>query len=98
MSSRNVYLSPDERAAAPTLYRALMLARERIAAGETDVAAIKSAATNVLAAEPLIRVQYFEIVDPYEVQPVATVSGPVRIAAAIFIGKTRLIDNVAAGS
>jgi len=98
MSSRNVYLSGDERAAAPALYRALTVARERIASGETDAAAIKTAALKVLAAEPLVRVQYFEIVDPSEVQPVATIAGAVRIAAAIFIGKTRLIDNVAAGN
>jgi len=98
LSSRNVYLTPAERAAAPALYLALTLARERIASDETDAAKIKAAATSVLAAEPLIRVQYFEIVDPFEVQPVAVISGPVRIAAAIFIGKTRLIDNVAAGS
>jgi pantoate--beta-alanine ligase len=97
LSSRNVYLSPAERAAAPALYRALMLARERIASGEKDTAVIKAAVTSVLASEPLIRVQYFEIVDAAEVQPVAMVAGPVRIAAAIFIGKTRLIDNVAAG-
>jgi pantoate--beta-alanine ligase len=97
MSSRNVYLTPAERAAAPALYRTLTLAREKIASGETGAATIKAAAMSVLAAEPLIRVQYFEIVDPYEVQPVTSVAGPVRIAAAIFIGKTRLIDNVAAG-
>jgi len=97
MSSRNVYLLPAERAAAPALYRALTLARERIAAGETDAATIKAVAMKVLAADPLIRVQYFEIVDPSEVQPVATIAGTVRIAAAIFIGKTRLIDNVSAG-
>jgi len=93
-----VYLSPAERTAAPALYRALTLARERIASGEKDAAIIKTAAMSILAAEPLIRVQYFEIVDPSEVQPVAIVTGPVRIAAAIFIGKTRLIDNVAAGN
>jgi len=98
MSSRNVYLSPAERTAAPALYRALTLARERIASGEKDAAIIKTAAMSIIAAEPLIRVQYFEIVDPSEVQPVAIVTGPVRIAAAIFIGKTRLIDNVAAGN
>ena len=97
MSSRNVYLSPAERAAAPALYRALTLARERIAGGETNAATIKAAAMNVLSAEPLIRIQYLEIVDPSDVQPVAAVTGPVRIAAAIFIGKTRLIDNVSAG-
>jgi pantoate--beta-alanine ligase len=98
LSSRNVYLSPADRAAAPALYRALTLARERIASGEKDTATIKAAAMSVLAAEPIIRVQYLEIVDPDEVQPVATVTGPVRIAAAIFIGKTRLIDNVDAGN
>ncbi len=98
LSSRNVYLSPAERAAAPALNRALTLARERIASGESDVATIKAAAMSVLTSEPLIRVQYFEIVDPSEVQPVAMIAGPVRIAAAIFIGKTRLIDNVAAGN
>ena len=98
LSSRNVYLSPAERAAAPALYRALTLAREAIVSGESNVAKIKAAAMSILAAEPLIRVQYFEIVDVSEVQPVATVAGPVRIAAAIFIGKTRLIDNVAAGN
>ena len=98
MSSRNIYLSAAERAAAPALYRALTLAREYIASGATDVATIKAAAMKVLESETMIRVQYFEIVDPAEVQPVATVAGPVRIAAAIFIGKTRLIDNVAAGS
>jgi pantoate--beta-alanine ligase len=97
MSSRNIYLSPEERAAAPALYRALTLAREKVAAGECGVAKIKEVAMNALAAEPLIRVQYFEIVDPHEVQPVAVVTGPIRIAAAIFIGKTRLIDNLAAG-
>jgi pantoate--beta-alanine ligase len=98
MSSRNVYLLPEERAAAPALYRALTFARERIASGEKDAATIKAAALKVLSEKPLIRVQYFEIVDPYEVQPVATITGPVRIAAAIFIGKTRLIDNIAAGN
>jgi pantoate--beta-alanine ligase len=97
MSSRNIYLSAAERAAAPALFRALTLAREKIASGETDAAAIKAAAVKILSADPLIRVQYFEIVEPSEVQPVAVVSGPVRIAAAIFIGNTRLIDNVAAG-
>jgi pantoate--beta-alanine ligase len=98
LSSRNVYLSPAERAVAPALYRALTHARETIVSGESNVSKIKAAAMRVLAAEPLIRVQYFEIVDASEVQPVATVAGLVRIAAAIFIGKTRLIDNVAAGN
>lgn len=96
LSSRNVYLDPAERAAAPALYRAVSQARAMIESGETDAAKIKSVATQVFAAESLIRIEYFEIVEPSEVQPVATVSGSVRIAAAIWIGKTRLIDNVAA--
>jgi pantoate--beta-alanine ligase len=57
LSSRNVYLSPAERAAAPALYRALTLAREAIVSGESNVAKIKAAAMSILAAEPLIRVQ-----------------------------------------
>jgi pantoate--beta-alanine ligase len=96
LSSRNIYLSSEERAVAPALYRALTSARDRIASGETSVAQIKTKSMNMLAAEPLIRVQYFEIVDPDEAQPVGTINGRVRIAAAIFIGKTRLIDNVPA--
>jgi pantoate--beta-alanine ligase len=96
LSSRNVYLSSEERAAAPALYRALTYARDRIASGEANVAQIKTDSMNILAAVPLIRVQYFEIVDPDEAQPVGIINGRVRIAAAAFIGKTRLIDNVPA--
>lgn len=95
MSSRNIYLGPAERAAAPMLYRALTAARERIDSGETDVLKVKEAALAFLSSVPLIRVQYFEVVDA-DIQPVTIVSGPVRIAAAVFIGKTRLIDNVPA--
>jgi pantoate--beta-alanine ligase len=57
---------------------------------------VKEASIWILDAEPKIRAEYFEIVDPVELQPVTEISGPVRIAAAIWIGKTRLIDNVAA--
>src|SRR5262249_40581652 len=94
LSSRNKYLNPDERKAAPSLFRALQAAAARIQAGEKDVAKIQSAAVGLLAASPLIRVEYFEFVDPSELQTVTLISGPVRIAAAIWIGKTRLIDNV----
>ena len=96
LSSRNTYLQATERATAPLLYRALTKAKEKVESGEADSAKVKAAAAQVLAAEPQIRVEYFEIVDPDEVQPVKTISGSVRIAAAIWIGKTRLIDNIAA--
>jgi pantoate--beta-alanine ligase len=93
-SSRNNYLNVEERAAAPALYRALQEAAARIRSGERDGSKIRAAGLAILSASPLIRVEYFEIVDADELQPVATIDGPVRVAAAIWIGKTRLIDNV----
>lgn len=95
LSSRNKYLNGDERKAAPTLYKSLQEAASRILAGETDADQVRLAALQTLQQEPLIRVEYFEIVDPNELQPVAAIQNPVRIAAAIWIGKTRLIDNIA---
>jgi pantoate--beta-alanine ligase len=94
LSSRNKYLNPDERKAAPLLYRALQEAASRLRDGEHDSSKARDAAMAVLGNSPLIRPEYFEIVDLDELQPVATVDGPVRIAAAIWIGNTRLIDNV----
>ena len=64
--------------------------------GERDPVVVKAAADRMLAAEPLVRPEYFEIVDPVELQPVGKIEGGVRIAGAIWVGKTRLIDNVAA--
>jgi pantoate--beta-alanine ligase len=96
LSSRNVYLERSQRAAAPLLFRALTAARKMIESGETEPGKVKDAAARLLAADPQIRIEYFEIVDSAEVQPVAIISETVRIAAAIWIGKTRLIDNVAA--
>jgi pantoate--beta-alanine ligase len=94
VSSRNRYLDPEQRNAAPVLYGALQEAERQIRSGERDAANIRDAALAVLQESPLVRVEYFEIVDPGEIQPVSTVNGPVRIAAAIWIGTTRLIDNI----
>src|SRR2546426_2213343 len=94
ISSRNQYLSAAERKAAPVLYRALQDAANRIRSGERDARKIRQAGIAVLGNEPLVRLEYFEIADPDEMQPVSGISGPVRIAAAIWIGSTRLIDNV----
>jgi pantoate--beta-alanine ligase len=96
LSSRNQYLSPDQRKVAPVLYRALQEAQRRVSAGEKDSSKIRGAAMDVLRREPGIRVEYLEIVDPDEMQPVSTINAPVRIAAAIWVGSTRLIDNVLA--
>jgi len=94
LSSRNRHLSADERAVAPRLYQALHAAEECIAAGETDAQAVKRAAHAVLAAEPGMRVEYFEVANDAEMQLVECIAGPVRVAAAVWVGRTRLIDNV----
>lgn len=96
LSSRNAYLDPEERAAAPALFRALTSAQKMIEEGEKDVGIVKEASAWILDAEPHIRPEYFEIVDPVELQPVGEITDEVRIAGAIWVGKTRLIDNVAA--
>jgi pantoate--beta-alanine ligase len=97
MSSRNKYLNSEERKAAPALHRALQEAAAKIHAGEREAAKIQATGFALLTSSALIRVEYFEIVDPAVLQPVSIISGPVRIAAAIWIGNTRLIDNVSVG-
>ncbi len=96
LSSRNALLSPAERAAAPAIYKALRSARRAIGAGQADAASILAKARDALRREPLIRLDYLEIVDPESLAPVCRITGPVRIAAAAFLGATRLIDNVSA--
>jgi pantoate--beta-alanine ligase len=94
LSSRNKYLNAEERKVAPALHGALQEAVNRIMAGESEVAKVRQAALETLTVSALIRVEYIEIVDPEELQPVGIVDGPVRIAGAIWVGTTRLIDNV----
>ena len=96
LSSRNAYLDPGEREAAPALYRALTTARSLIENGERRSGIVKERAAHILAEKPAIRPQYFEIVDPTELQPVDEITSEVRIAGAVWVGKTRLIDNIAA--
>ena len=95
ISSRNQHLNSAERKAAPVLYRALEEAVKRIRSGERDASKVREAAIAILESEPLVRIEYLEIVDPTEIQPLSTISDSVRIAAAVWIGGTRLIDNVA---
>lgn len=95
LSSRNRLLTPDHRAAAPALYRALQLAAAKISQGVRDPAEIKRMALAELA-HPLIRVEYLEIVDPLWVEPVSSIEGPVRVAVAAQLGAVRLIDNISA--
>jgi len=93
LSSRNQLLSAEERSAAPALYRALRVAETSIANGMRDAGEIKRAALAELD-RPQIRVEYFEVVDPESMQPVERVEGSVRLLGAIWLGSTRLIDNL----
>jgi len=93
MSSRNARLSATERRRAATLYRALIVVAEELSSGATPDRA-REAGLGVLRTEPAIRLEYLEIVDPDSLHPIEAVRGPVRIAAAVWMGETRLIDNV----
>ncbi len=94
MSSRNRYLAPSERAEAPRIYRALQSIRDRALAGETDVARLESALYQMLAEISGSRVDYANIVDNALLQPLAKLDRPALAAVAVFLGSTRLIDNV----
>ena len=95
LSSRNVYLSPGERAQAPVLRRALLQARQRADAGERNAARLRRVLEKELATAPLARVDYAEIVDADDLQPVKTLDRPALAALAVYFGRTRLIDNQA---
>ncbi|MDX2168796.1 MAG: pantoate--beta-alanine ligase [Deltaproteobacteria bacterium] len=93
MSSRNAYLAADERVAARCLSRALAAARTAYLGGARRAADVLAAATTVLAAEPLARVDYAELVDADSLEPTDALERPALLALAVFVGRTRLIDN-----
>jgi pantoate--beta-alanine ligase len=97
LSSRNQQLNAEERRIAPGLNQALRLAEKLIAAGACRAEEIRRAALAILQPHAEIRIEYLEIVDPENMQPVETITGPVRVMTAVWIGKTRLIDNVLCG-
>ena len=92
-SSRNTYLSGDERSAALILSRTLALGRKMIEAGERDVRKITDAMKKNIETEKLARIDYVKIVDIETMRQVETIDRPVLCAMAVYIGKTRLIDN-----
>ena len=92
-SSRNTYLSVKERQAALCLSRGLKAGRALLDAGETDADRILAAVRAVIEAEPLARIDYVKAVDGLSMQPVDVIRTPALIAIAVYIGKTRLIDN-----
>ena len=94
MSSRNAYLNPEQRKQALVLYRALMKVKQLSDEGEHDAAKLLFAGQSELRCEPAVRLDYFEIVNPDTLDPVATVSQRALIAVAAYVGATRLIDNI----
>lgn len=94
LSSRNVYLSPAERQAATVLSRALFWARDRVLEGQREAAVLLEGMRQMLEAEPLCRLEYLEVVDAENLEPLAHLRGDVLIALAAYFGRTRLIDNV----
>jgi pantoate--beta-alanine ligase len=94
LSSRNQRLRADERRIATALYEALGAVKQQISAGVTDIAGIRETAERMIRQRQGVKLEFLEIVDPLEMQPVERVEGPVVAAGAIWIGDTRLIDNL----
>ncbi len=93
ISSRNTYLNPQERQAALCLSRSIALGKQMVQEGERDAAKVLQAMTEVLEKEPLARIDYVQAVDGISMEPVSELSQDVLVAMAVYIGKTRLIDN-----
>lgn len=94
MSSRNTYLSPDERKAALSLHRSLQRASQLLQKGERKADRILREMNEILRSEPLVRIDYVQICDARTLQDVERVEGDVVVALAAYLGKTRLIDNL----
>jgi pantoate--beta-alanine ligase len=97
MSSRNTYLNPDERWAATVLYRALSSARAAYANGERNADALRQIMRETIHAEPLARLQYVSCADYDTLEELETVKSKTLLSMAVYLGKTRLIDNIVLG-
>jgi pantoate--beta-alanine ligase len=93
MSSRNAYLTSEQRPAALTLYRSLLQARKRVETGERDAARILEEARDLITAQPETDIDYLSICDPETLIDVERIDRPALMALAVKVGKTRLIDN-----
>ena len=94
MSSRNAYLTPEQRKQALVLYRSLMRVQTLADRGEAGAAQLKSVGQQVIAEEPAVKLDYFEIVNRDTLDPVTDISGGALVAVAAYVGNTRLIDNI----
>ena len=97
MSSRNIYLDPDQRKAATVLYRSLSAAKDAYESGERDAEKLRQLMKDVLASEPLAEIQYVSCADYDTLEELSEIKGKALLSMAVFIGKTRLIDNVVLG-
>ncbi len=97
MSSRNVYLSPDQRRAAPVLSRSLGLAEELYEGGERDAGALRSAMAALVAGEPLAAVDYLSVADSETLEELERIDRPALVSLAVRFDSTRLIDNTTLG-
>ncbi len=96
LSSRNVFLSKDERLQAVFIHKGMEQAAARIAAGETNVSCLIEETREYFEKNmPLGRIDYLEVFHPFSLQPLTVIDGPARMAAALFFEKARLIDNMA---
>jgi pantoate--beta-alanine ligase len=93
MSSRNSYLSPEQRAAATVLFRALTAARLAYERGERNAGLLRKVMNDMIASEPLAQMQYVSVADYDSLEELETVTGKALLSMAVFMGKTRLIDN-----
>ena len=93
MSSRNVYLNPEERKAATVLFRALSAVKAAYESGERGAEKLRALAGTTVASESLARMQYFSCADYDTLEELETVRGKALVSMAVFLGKTRLIDN-----
>ncbi len=94
LSSRNAYLTPQQRRQATVLYQALQLAQRLIRAGETEPSRVKQALRRLIRTQPEARIDYVEIVDTVRLEPVSRIQGEVLVALAVYFGRARLIDNL----
>jgi pantoate--beta-alanine ligase len=94
MSSRNVYLNPQERQAATVLVKALTLARNLWGKGERNAETIRQEMTSLISSEPLAKIEYVSIADTQTLEELSKIDGPALASLAVRIGKTRLMDNM----
>lgn len=92
-SSRNTYLSKEERKAATIINKALTQGKESVLSGETSCEKVKKQIIDIICKEPLAKIDYVDVVDFDMIVPVEKIDGNILVAVAVYIGKTRLIDN-----